>query len=290
VHKATQLRKLIDQGKIVVAPGVFDALGARIVERAGFQAVSITGNGVSAALLGKPDVGLLTMTEIVEQGHRIASAVDIPVVADADTGYGSALNVIRTVQEFEAAGIAGIAIEDQEAPKRCGHMAGARRLISTEEMVGKLEAAIWARKDPDFIIMARTDAAKTEGLEAAIKRGRAYADAGADIINVHTTGGREPLKAIGEGLNMPLKVNMDEAGEASLVPLGELEAMGYRLATYPGTLRYTVVWAAMKALAELKASGSTNSARDRMVSFQEYNEILGLPAIQQLDDRFVHRG
>ncbi len=286
MNRGAQLRRLIDKGGIVMAPGVYDAFCARMVEQAGFEAVSVTGNGVSASMLGKPDVGLLTMTEVVDNARRIASAVDIPVVCDADTGYGNAVNVIRTVQEFEAAGIAGISIEDQVSPKRCGHMAGPRRVIPLEEMLGKLEAALWARKNPDFLITARTDAAKSEGLDAAILRGRAYAELGVDIVNVHVVEGRESLKKIGESISVPLKVNMDEAGEAATVPLEDLEAMGYRLATYPGTVRYTVAWAVRGALAELFSTRSAQGLADKMVSFQEYNSILGLKVIQEQDDRF----
>ncbi len=289
MNKGTALRKLIEKGDIVQVPGVYDAYGARMVERAGFSALSVTGNAVSASLLGRPDVGLLTMSEMVENSRRIANAVDIPVVSDADTGYGNAINVIRTVREFEAAGVAAIHIEDQESPKRCGHMAGPRQVIPLEEMVGKLEAALWARKNPDFVIIARTDAAKAEGLAGAIQRAKAYAELGVDMITVHTTEGREALEAIGEAIDKPLTVNMDEAGQAWQVPLEELQSMGYRLASYAGTIRYTVAWAVQNALRELKDKGTTLGLRDRMVSFQDYNAILGLDEIQLLGDRFCAR-
>lgn len=181
----------------------------------GFATISVTGNGVSAAFLGRPDEGLLTLSEMVENSRRIANAVEIPVISDADTGYSNAINVIRTVQEFEAAGVAAIHLEDQETPKQCGHISGARRIIPMEEMLGKLEAAIWARKDPDFVIIARTDAAKSGGLEGAIRRAKAYAELGADMIPVHTTEGCAALKAIADAIDKPLTVNMDEAGQVS---------------------------------------------------------------------------
>ncbi len=289
MNKGALLRRLIEKGEIVMAPGVYDAYCARMVEQAGFQAVSVTGNAVSASLLGRPDVGLLTMSEMVENSRRIANAVEIPVISDADTGYGNAINVIRSVREFEAAGVAAIHLEDQETPKRCGHMAGPRRVIPLEEMLGKLEAALWARKDPDFVIIARTDAAKAEGLDGAIRRAKAYSELGADMITVHTTEGREALKAIAEAIDKPLTVNMDEAGQAWRVPLEELQAMGYRLASYAGTIRYSVAWAAQNALRELKSKRTTLELQDRMVSFQEYNAILGLEEIQALGDRFGAR-
>ena len=289
MNKGTILKRLIEKGNIIVAPGIYDCYCAKIAERLGFQAVSITGNAVSAALLGKPDVGLLTLTEMVDNAHRIANAVEIPVIADADTGHGNAINVIRTVREFEAAGVAAIHIEDQESPKRCGHMAGPRRVIPIEEMLGKLEAALWARRDPDFLIIARTDAQKAEGLEGAIKRAKAYAELGVDMITVHVTGGRDELKMVSDAIDKPLTVNMDEAGGASLLDLAELQAMGYRLASYAGTVRYSVAWAVQNALAELKATGTTRGIRDRMISFAEYNDILGLEQIKELGDRFgVH--
>lgn len=286
MSKGAVLKKLIEKGDIIMAPGIYDCYCARIAERMGFPAVSITGNAVSAALLGKPDVGLLTLTEMVDNARRIANAVDIPAIADADTGYGNAINVIRTVREFEAAGIAAIHIEDQVTPKRCGHMAGPRAVIPLDEMLGKLEAALWARRDPDFVIIGRTDAQKAEGLDGAIRRAKAFAELGVDMITVHVTGGREELKKVADAIDKPLTVNMDEAGGASLIDLEELQAMGYRLASYAGTVRYSVAWAVQNALAELKSSRTTRGIRDRMVSFDEYNAILGLEQIKELGDRF----
>ncbi len=289
MSKGAVLKRLVEKGDILVAPGIYDCYCARIAERMGFPAVSITGNAVSASLLGRPDVGLLTLTEMVDNARRIANSVDIPAIADADTGYGSAVNVIRTVREFEAAGVAAIHIEDQMTPKRCGHMAGPRQVIPVDEMLGKLEAALWARKDPDFVIIARTDAQKAEGLEGAIRRAKAYAELGADMITVHVIGGREELKRVGDAIDKPLTVNMDEAGGASMLDLEELQAMGYRLASYAGTVRYTVAWAVQNALAELKTTGTTRGIRDHMVSFAEYNAILDLEQIKELDDRFGGR-
>jgi 2,3-dimethylmalate lyase len=285
--KGTILRRAIERDGIVMAPGVYDAYCARMVQQAGFSALSVTGNAVSAALLGRPDVGLLTLTEMVDNSRRIANAVEIPVIADADTGYGGVTNVIRTVQEFEAAGVAAIHLEDQETPKRCGHMAGPRRVIPMEEMLGKLEAALWARTNPDFVIIGRTDAAKAEGLDGAIRRAKAYADLGVDMVSVHTTEGEEALKRIADAINKPLTVNMDEAGKAWLVSLEELGSMGFRIASYPGTVRYSVAWAVQQALVELRTTRATNGLRDRMVSFEEYNSILGLEDIKALSDRFT---
>jgi 2-methylisocitrate lyase-like PEP mutase family enzyme len=179
-----RLRARLAKGPVVIAPGIYDAYGARFVEQAGFEAVYMTGNGVSASLLGRPDVGLVDLTMIASHARRIAAAVDIPVICDADTGYGNAVNVRRTVEEFESAGVAAIHLEDQVSPKRCGQLPGARPVIELAEAVGKIEAAVAARRDPDFIIIARTDAAEAHGLDEAIKRARAFRKAGADALFV----------------------------------------------------------------------------------------------------------
>src|SRR6476620_8613194 len=175
-----RLRARLAKGPLIVAPGIYDAYGARFVEQAGFDAVYMTGNGVSASLLGRPDVGLVDLTLFAGHAHRAAACVNIPLICDADTGYGNAVNVRHTVQEFEAAGVAAIHIEDQVSPKRCGHLPGSRPVVAMEEQIGKIEAAIAARRDPDFIIIARTDAATGLGLDEAIRRGKAYREAGAD--------------------------------------------------------------------------------------------------------------
>src|SRR5919106_2071464 len=194
-----KLRQRLTEGPMIVAPGIYDAYGARFVEQAGFEAVYMTGNGVSASLLGRPDVGLIDLTLLSQHAHRAAACVDIPLICDADTGYGNAVNVRRTVEEFEAAGVAAIHLEDQVSPKRCGHMPGSRPVVEMEEHVGKIEAAVAARRHPDFIIIARTDAAAGQGLDEAIRRGKAYAQAGADVVFVelkHSPNIFEELKRV----------------------------------------------------------------------------------------------
>src|SRR4051812_27264181 len=191
-----RLRRRLTEGPMIVAPGIYDAYGARFVEQAGFEAVYMTGNGVSASLLGRPDVGLVDLTLFAAHAHRAAACVNIPLICDADTGYGNAVNVRHTVQEFEAAGVAAIHLEDQVSPKRCGHLPGSRPVVEMREHVGKIEAAIAARRDPDFVIIARTDAAAGHGLDEAIRRGKAYRAAGADVVFVELKGSPNILEEL----------------------------------------------------------------------------------------------
>ncbi len=284
--KRLALRRMIDGPSLVVAPGIYDAFGARMVERAGFAAAYLTGNGVSASLIGQPDVGLVTMSEMVECAHRVASAIDIPLIADADNGHGNAMNVVRTVQEFEAAGVSAIHLEDQVLPKQCGELPGARAVIPLNEMLGKLEAALWARSDPNFLIIARTDAFSGFGIEESIKRARAFAEVGADAVFVHLGRGGDP-RSVPPAVGAPAMINMDESGESSRFTAAEIEQMGYRIAIYPGSVRYTVAWAISRVLGELKEKGSTLDLRDQMSPFGEYNRIVGLPEFQELESRFL---
>jgi 2,3-dimethylmalate lyase len=281
------LRELLSRRSLLVAPGAYDAFGARVVEKTGFEVVYLTGNGVSASLIGQPDVGLISSTEMVDQARRAASAVGIPLISDADTGYGNALNVVRSVQEFEAAGVAGIHLEDQVSPKRCGEMPGKREVISLEEMLGKLEAALAARSDPNFAIIARTDALSKHGMDEAIRRVQAFARAGADVVFVHMSGSREELRRVAESVDAPLMLHVDETSKASSLTVREIEELGYRLAIYPGSLRYSFAWAAERVLRELKERGTTRELRDQMAPFDRYNEILGLDEIQELEARFL---
>ncbi|MBI3936557.1 MAG: oxaloacetate decarboxylase [Betaproteobacteria bacterium] len=285
-----RLRERLAGGPIIVAPGIYDAFGARFVEWAGFEAVYMTGNGVSASLLGRPDVGLVDLTLITAHAHRAAAAVGIPLICDADTGYGNAVNVRRTVEEFEAAGVAAIHLEDQVAPKRCGHLPGSRPVVSLEEHAGKIEAAIAARRDPDFVIIARTDAAAGHGLDEAIRRARAYRTAGADVIFVELKGGEkvvEDLKRVTESVDAPCLVNVEEAGKVGELAVAELEQLGFRIAIYPGLARYAAGYAIREALAVLKRDGSTRNARDRMLTFREYNKALKLPEVEEWERRFL---
>jgi 2-methylisocitrate lyase-like PEP mutase family enzyme len=277
---------------MLVAPGIYDAYGARFVEQSGFDAVYMTGNGVSASLLGRPDVGLIDLTLFASHAHRAAACVNIPLICDADTGYGNAVNVRHTVQEFEAAGVAAIHIEDQVSPKRCGHLPGSRPVVEMAEHVGKIEAAIAARRDPDFIIIARTDAAAAHGLDEAIRRGKAYRKAGADVVFVELKGSPnivEELRRVTSEIDAPCLVNVEEAGKVGDLSAAELDALGFRLAIYPGLARYAAGFGIREALGVLKRDGSTKKARERMLDFREYNEALGLSDVEEWESRFLQR-
>lgn len=288
-EKRKKLRSMIQSGEPVMAPGIYDAFCARMVERAGFPVACLTGNGASACLLGQPDVGLITLTEVAQHAGRIARALDIPLIADADTGYGNALNVMRTVREFEAAGVAGIHIEDQVSPKKCGHLPGERQVVSEREQVLKLQAALEAREDPNFIIIARTDAHSAHGLDEAIRRARAYHAAGADMIFVEFTGPYklEDLRVVSQSVKAPLVVNMDSAGPFSVLTLDDLRKMGIALALYPGVARYVVLKAVSQALKQMKEQGSIRGLGPQMATFEEYNEVLGWSGVQALEKRFL---
>ena len=277
-------------GPVIVAPGIYDAYGARLVEQGGFEAAYMTGNGVSASLLGRPDVGLVDLTLITAHAHRIASCVDIPLICDADTGYGNAVNVRRTVEEFEAAGVAAIHIEDQASPKRCGQLPGARPVIELAEAVGKIEAAVAARRDPDFIIIARTDAAEAHGLDEAIKRTRAFRKAGADVLFVEMKSGPtilEDLKRVTSEVDAPCLVNMGAGGKLDELDADGIGRLGLRIAIYPGLERAAAGYAIREALAVLKKDGNTGALRGRMLSLKEYNEALKLDEVEEWERRYL---
>jgi len=285
-----RLRERLSAGPMIVAPGIYDAYGARFVEQAGFEAVYMTGNGVSASLLGRPDVGLVDLTLFAAHAHHAAACVNIPLICDADTGYGNAVNVRHTVQEFEAAGVAAIHLEDQVSPKRCGHLPGSRPVVEMREHVGKIEAAIAARRDPDFVIIARTDAAAGHGLDEAIRRGKAYRAAGADVVFVELKGSPnilEELARVTQEINAPCLVNVEEAGKVGDLAAAELERLGFRLAIYPGLARYAAGFAIREALGVLKRDGSTKKARERMLDFREYNAALSLNDVEEWERRFL---
>jgi 2-methylisocitrate lyase-like PEP mutase family enzyme len=284
------LRRRLTEGPMIVAPGIYDAYGARIVEQAGFEAVYMTGNGVSASLLGRPDVGLIDLTLFSQHAHRAAACVGIPLICDADTGYGNAVNVRRTVEEFEAAGVAAIHIEDQVSPKRCGHLPGARPVVEMSEHVGKIEAATHARRDADFIIIARTDAASGHGLDEAIRRGKAYRKAGADVVFVELKGSPDILdqlaRVTGE-IDAPCLVNVEEAGNVGDLTAAELDKLGFRLAIYPALGRNAAGYGIREALGALKRDGNTKQARGRMLTFREYNEVLNLSDVEAWEKRYM---
>ena len=282
-----RLRALLDSGQTVVAPGAFDPLAARLVEEAGFAAVYMTGFGTSAALLGRPDVGLLTMTEMAGNAARIAACVDIPVIADADTGYGNPLNVIRTVGAYEAAGVAGIHLEDQVAPKKCGHMEG-KQVIPADEMAAKIRAAVNARRRSDFMIIARTDARAVEGLERAIERARAYRAAGADALFVEAVLTEAEAAEVCRAFpDVPLLFNWAEGGKTPPVSLARLTEIGYRIVIFPiGTL--LAATAAMRAiLQEIARAGTPAAALPGLPSFGDFVDFIGLPEVRDAEQRYA---
>ena len=281
-----RLRDLLSGPRIIIAPGAYDALSARLIEQAGFDVVYMTGSGAANSLLGEPDLGLTTMTEMASQAARICAATTLPVVADADTGYGGPLNVRRTVQEYERAGVAGLHIEDQVFPKRCGHFEG-KQVIPVEEMVGKIRAALEARTDPNLVIIARSDAAAVEGLDSALARGRAYEAAGADALFIEAPRAVDELRAIGRSFKLPLLANMVEGGATPLQPAAELEAMGFKLVLHAGALLRTAALAMQQTLDYLRSTGSMIGIEDRLITFAERNRVTDLDGRQKWADRFT---
>jgi 2-methylisocitrate lyase-like PEP mutase family enzyme len=282
----TRLRALIARPGCVVAPGVADALAARLVAREGFEAAYMTGFGTSITRLGMPDIGLLTMSEMVDNASRIAEIAGIPLIADADTGYGNPMNVRRTIREYEKAGVAAVHLEDQSWPKRCGHLAG-KRVIPQAEMVAKIKAAVDARQDPDFMIITRTDAIAVEGLERALERGQAYREAGADMLFIEAPVGREQVEQVAQRFKgVPLLYNMAASGKTPDIPAEELGKLGFKLAIFPNYVILAAIPAIQAMLRELKKTGTIGHWRDRMATFKEFTEIAGLPEVQQLEARY----
>ena len=280
MNATSRLRLLLDSGRAVPIVGAYDALTARLVERAGFPAVYVGGYALSATQLGLPDVGLLTMTEMLDAVRRICAAIDIPVIADGDTGYGNHVNTDRLVRELERAGAAGVHLEDQAFPKRCGHMDG-KRLDSVQAMVDKVAAAAAARTDPDFLIVARTDALAVEGFEAALERAERFRQAGADVLFVEAPVSNAQIAAIPRRLRAPTWFNASWDGKSPLPSLNELDALGYRLVVYPDTV-FAATRAVMKLLESIRDTGGYGDA-NALAGFAEFNELAGLSRVTQLD-------
>ena len=281
----TVLRELFASPGVIVAPGVADALNARLVAAEGFKAIYMTGGGTSAVRLGMPDVGLLTMPEMVDNAGRVADASGLPVISDADTGYGNPLNVRRTVREFEKAGVAGVHLEDQELPKRCGHLSG-KSLVSTAEMVNKIRAACDVRNDPDFVIIARTDALTVEGFEAALDRGRAYEEAGADMIFVESPLTMEHLRAIPKAFTVPTLFNMASSGKTPYAHTSELAELGFKLAIYPNFAILSAIPAVRHFLAELREKGTVAHLVKDMATFTQWFDAVGMADVKALEEKF----
>jgi 2-methylisocitrate lyase-like PEP mutase family enzyme len=284
--KRRRFKERLQQGPIIIAPGCYDAFSAKLVEFAGFETGYMTGAGVSAGLAGMPDVGLLTMTEMVEQARRISDATGLPIISDADTGYGGPLNVRRTVEQFERAGVCAIHLEDQEIPKKCGHLEG-KRVISAGRMVDRLKASLDARTDENFLIIARTDARATHGLDEALDRGRRYAETGADVIFIEAPESVEEVQEIGRRFkDVPLLMNRGGGGKTPALSAAELERMGFQIVIFPGDLQKAAGKAMIEILSILKETGNTESAQAMMMSFEERFEILGLSRFRELESLY----
>ena len=285
-HAAPSLRQLLDGPEPVLAPGAYDALSARLVEAAGFPVVYMTGFGTAAGRLGRPDVGLLGMSEMVDNARRIVEAVEVPVIADADTGYGNPINVVRTVHEYERAGVAAIHIEDHLAPKKCGHMEG-KQLIPCEEMVQKVRAAVAARRSPDFLLIARTDARAVEGLEATLERARRYREAGADVLFVEAPQTEDEIRAVARAFpDVPLLFNWAEGGKTPPIGYAELRALGFRVIIFPISALLAATRAIQTVLARIRADGTPAHVLAELPRFGEFVDFIGLPEIQSLEERF----
>lgn len=281
------LKQMIDDKQLVETPGVYDALTAKMVEAKGFPAVYMTGYGTSAALFGYPDIGLLTMTEMVESAKRIADAVSVPIIADADTGYGNPVNVYRTVREFEKAGVSSIHIEDQEWPKRCGHMRG-KKVISAEDMIGKIKSALDARTSADFLIIARTDALAAHGFDDAVERANLYADAGADIIFIDAPTSREQVEKIPS--LVASKPNLINLGPLTPnLSAGELKGMGYAVVIYPGICLASMVTGLIDELDFVRKNGAQRDYSQWAQSFAGLNEFLGTDKFHQLEEKYRNK-
>ena len=280
------LRRLLAAPDIVLAPGAYDALTGRLVEQAGFPAVYLTGAGVAYTQLATPDLGLVTLSEMADRAARVAEAVSLPVIADADTGYGNAINVQRAVRAYERAGVAALHLEDQATPKRCGHLRG-KELIPAAEMCGKIRAARDARRDPDLVLIARTDARAAEGLDAALDRARRYAAAGADLLFVEAPESLEELGRIPRELPAPAMANMVEGGRTPLVSARELQEFGYRLVIFPNAVARTAAKAVIGLLGELKRAGTTAGCLERMLSWGELNALLGIEDYLEAGRRYA---
>jgi len=283
-----RFRQALDAGCLAI-PGAFNALAARLAERAGFRAAYQSGAALSASLAALPDVGLITQTEFAEQGRYLAQAVKIPIISDADTGFGEPLSVERTVRLFESAGLAGLHLEDQELPKRCGHLSG-KTLVGREAMVAKIKAAVAARRDPDFVLIARTDARATAGIDDALERARAYLDAGADMIFPEALESPAEFERFAREINAPLLANMTEFGKSPLLSVKELGALGYAAVLFPVTLLRVAMKSVETALARLAVEGTQRGLIDAMQTRAELYDLLGYSGFDERDRAYFGAG
>lgn len=281
-----RLRALVDRDEIAVLPGTYDALSANIVEKTGFEAAYVSGAGVSNTKHGLADVGLTTRTEMRERLEYICNAVSVPVLTDADEGYGNPLHVRQTVREFEQAGVAGLHVEDQSFPKKCGHFED-KSVVPTEEMVQKVRAAVDARRDDDFMIVARTDARAVEVVDAAIERANAYADAGADLVFPEAPQSRAEMERFCTEIDAPVMANMVEDGKTPLAAADELEAVGYDLVIFPNSLLRSAMVAMQETAEHIRREGETESILDRIASFEVRNDLTDYERVTDLEEEYA---
>ena len=279
------LRNMLKSNKPIVIPGVYDAIGAKIAEKVGFEVMFQTGYGTSATLFGMPDYGFIGASETVDNARRICRAVSVPVIVDSDTGYGNALSVWKIVKELESAGASGIFLEDQRWPKRCGHMQG-KEVISQEEYTEKLSAAIDARESKEFFIVARTDARATEGLDAAIERGIQNKKTGADAVFIEAPRSLNEMRKIGKAINAPLVANMIEGGATPFTSAQALNKMGFKIILYPLSVLFANTFATMSILQELKKTGTTIKFRQKVVNFDQFNDLVELPKFRKMEKKY----
>jgi carboxyvinyl-carboxyphosphonate phosphorylmutase len=279
------LRQLLHQPGIIVAPGAYDCLTAKLIEREGFPAVYMTGAGTAVTRVGKPDLGFASLTEMLANASAIASTIRVPLIADADTGYGGALNVYRTVQEYEKAGVAALHIEDQTFPKRCGHLDG-KEVVPLAEMVVKLRAASDARTDEDFVIIARTDALAVTGLDDTLRRCAAYAEAGADVLFVEALRTQEEIDRVRREVDVPLLYNVVEHGKSPLIPVAQLEALGFKIVIFPGSLMLSVCTLAQRVLRGIRQHGTTANLLGEMVSVVDLFNLMGMQEALAMDAKW----
>jgi 2-methylisocitrate lyase-like PEP mutase family enzyme len=280
-----RLKGLLQGDAIIVAPAAFDMVSAKIIEKAGFNTVYLSGFGQAASHLGFPDAGLMTFSEMVERVHNMAKAIDLPLLADGDTGYGGVINVRRTVQEFEWAGASAIQLEDQVMPKKCGHTEG-KEVIDAREMVFNIEAAVESRRSDDFLIIARTDARSELGLEEAIRRGKMYEKAGADVIFIESPQSQKELKVIGESFEAPVMANMLEGGKTPALTASELEEMGFKIVVFPVTCLLVATKAIQQAMGILMTEGTTRGISGEMMPFEEFCDFIGFPEIRSFEEKY----
>jgi carboxyvinyl-carboxyphosphonate phosphorylmutase len=286
VRTTTKFRQLLNQPGIIQAPGAYDCLTAKLIQQAGFPAVYMTGAGTSVAQLGYPDLGLATMTDMIANAGSIADILDVPLIADADTGYGGILNVRRTIRQYERAGVAAVHIEDQEMPKRCGHLDD-KKVVSTQDMVQKIRAAVDARTDDDFTIIVRTDSIAVTGWEDAMYRCEQYMKAGADALFVEALRTPEEVEQVAKNLDIPLLYNFVESGKSPLLSAADLDKFGFKIVIYPASALLSVTHIVEQVMAQLKETGTTAHLMDKMVTLEACFEAVGLSSMLAEDAQFA---